>query len=501
MHHDGEVDAPQPDFYSELRHVLQTATADPALLDAVNQFMNGDESGRFAARDVRHFVEPDYELWGIGVAHRIVLPAPWVEHTDRVKTALLSQQFERLPTSTLPTELDQSLVPIAFGALPFDRAVAGEVIIPQLLVRVARSTEPSVDSLHDVQIIRMQSIVDMAVSDTPSNAAWNTASKVAENTADGAARSPMQTSAPMPTPMPDPTSTLSKNTPASTTPDASLVTDTYRGITTTSISQQMWRERIEAATTRLRRGDLDKVVLARAIDVELSQAIHPYQLWKQLHVQFPHAMVFSMDGFVGASPELLVGRSNNTVTAQPMAGTTKRTGDQRVDAAAADELLLSEKNRLEHQITIDMVHDVLLSHCSYLDAQPAPTVVAAGPVQHLATMVSGQLSDPAPTALEFAAELHPTPAVGGFPYEVAIDLMGELESVPRGRYAGPVGWVDTNGNGRFAVGIRSVELSGNSGRLFVGVGVVADSDPDAEYDETVQKSRAMLDALAVVATQ
>jgi menaquinone-specific isochorismate synthase len=123
-------------------------------------------------------------------------------------------------------------------------------------------------------------------------------------------------------------------------------------------------------------------------------------------------------------------------------------------------------------------------------------VVAAGPVQHLATTVEGRLSSPVPSVLELVAALHPTPAVGGWPRDAALALQRQLEQADRGRYAGPVGWVDAAGNGAFAVGIRSVELSGNHGRVFAGVGVVADSDPLAELDETRAKSQAVLSALA-----
>ena len=206
-------------------------------------------------------------------------------------------------------------------------------------------------------------------------------------------------------------------------------------------------------------------------------------------------MTFAVDGFVGASPELLVSRVGDVVRAQPMAGTTPRTGEPEADQRRAGELLSSEKNRQEHQITIDMVHDTLLPWCSFLDAEPEPSVVPAGPVQHLASIVEGRLSHPTPSVLDLVAALHPTPAVGGWPRTEALALIDELEHVDRGRYAGPVGWVDAEGNGAWAVGIRSVQLEGRSARLFAGVGVVEDSDPLAELEETRSKAQALLGSI------
>jgi isochorismate synthase EntC len=142
-----------------------------------------------------------------------------------------------------------------------------------------------------------------------------------------------------------------------------------------------------------------------------------------------------------------------------------------------------------------MVHDTLLSWCSFLDAEPTPSVVPAGPVQHLASVVEGRLSRPAPPVLDLVAALHPTPAVGGWPRAEALAVIDELEPDDRGRYAGPVGWTDAAGNGAWAVGIRSVQLDGTTARLFAGVGVVADSDPLAELEETRAKAQALLGTL------
>ena len=257
----------------------------------------------------------------------------------------------------------------------------------------------------------------------------------------------------------------------------------------------VWMASVASATTRIVDGQLTKVVLARELVLTSDQPLLPGELVRRFRAASPHAMCFCIDGHVGATPELLVSRVGDVVRAQPMAGTLPRTGDPEADQRRAGELMGSHKNRVEHQITIDMVHDTLLPWCSYLDAEPEPSVVAAGPVQHLATLVEGRLSHPEPSVLELVAALHPTPAVGGWPRDAALAVQAELEGTDRGRYAGPVGWVDAAGNGAWGVGIRGVQLDGTTARVFAGVGVVADSDPEAELEETRAKAQAVLGPL------
>lgn len=264
---------------------------------------------------------------------------------------------------------------------------------------------------------------------------------------------------------------------------------------TTHVTPEQWCDSVRRATARIIAGELTKVVLARRLDVVSDADFDAGDLLARLRQAHPAALCFAVDGFVGASPELLVSRVGDMVRAQPMAGTTPRTGEPEADQRRAAELLASQKNRTEHQITIDMVHDTLLRWCSFLDAEPSPSVVPAGPVQHLATVVEGRLSRPTPTVLDLVGALHPTPAVGGWPRDAACELIAELEATDRGRYAGPVGWVDSRGNGAFAVGIRSVQLDGTRAHLFAGVGVVADSVPEAELDETRSKAQAVLGPL------
>lgn len=261
------------------------------------------------------------------------------------------------------------------------------------------------------------------------------------------------------------------------------------------LSDQEWCAAVAAVIERIAAGDLVKAVLARRVELTADVAFDVGAIGERLALAHPHALRWCIDGTAGASPELLVSRVADVVRAQPMAGTTLRTGEPDRDHAAAAVLLASAKNREEHQITIDMVHEAILPWCSYLDAEPEPKVVPAGPVQHLATMVEGRLSHPAPSVLDLVAALHPTPAVGGHPTEAALELIDVLEPSGRGRYAGPVGWVDAGGNGAWAVGIRSVEVSGDTATVSAGVGIVADSDPLVELEETRAKFASTLPSL------
>ncbi len=256
-----------------------------------------------------------------------------------------------------------------------------------------------------------------------------------------------------------------------------------------------WCDAVAAGRAAVRSGRAEKVVLAREVHVDADASIDRAAVLDRLRLGYPDCMVFAVDGFVGASPELLVARTGDLVRSHPMAGSARRGGDPATDSQLAAALLASPKERQEHQITIDAVHDVLLPYCSYLDAEAEPSVVAMANVQHIATLVHGRLSLPAPSALALAADLHPTPAVCGWPRQAALELIAELEGIDRGPYAGAVGWVDAAGNGVFAVGIRSALLDGSRARLFAGVGVVADSDPAAELAETRVKLQALLTAI------
>jgi len=254
---------------------------------------------------------------------------------------------------------------------------------------------------------------------------------------------------------------------------------------------------VSAARDAVRGGRLTKAVIAREVSVSSDEPIDIHAVLVRLRLSFGSSYRYSIDGFVGAMPELLVSVEGNTVRAHTFAGTTPRTGDPDTDQRAATELLASEKNQTEHRVVIDMIHDTLLPWCSYLDWEPEPSIVAVANVQHLGTRMEGHLSDPRPNVLELVRALAPTPAVGGFPRDEALALIEQVEGFERGRYAGSVGWVDSTGDGTWAVALRCAEFSTDrrSARLVAGGGIVADSEPLAELAETQAKFQAMLSAI------
>ncbi len=256
-----------------------------------------------------------------------------------------------------------------------------------------------------------------------------------------------------------------------------------------------WCRAVAAVRDRIRGGGLTKAVLARELIVATDRPVDPALLLDRLTTTFPAAFLFRVGGFLGASPELLVSRDGDVVRAHPLAGTAPRSSDPGADAALAAGLLASAKDRSEHQITVDRLLDRLLAFCSYVDAAPEPRIMSIANVHHLGTTIEGRLSSPPASVLELVAGVHPTPAVGGEPDDVALATIAELEGFDRGPYAGPVGWVDAAGNGSFAVAIRSAVVDGTTVRCFAGNGMVADSDPAAELAETRTKFQAVLGAL------
>lgn len=254
---------------------------------------------------------------------------------------------------------------------------------------------------------------------------------------------------------------------------------------------------VETARDAVRDGVLEKAVIARPVVVSSDHPMSVHAVLRRLENTFGNTYRFSIDGFVGASPELLVEVDDLTVRSRPLAGTTRTTGDPDRDTRLADELMNSEKNRIEHHAAIEMVRDTLLPYCSYLDWTPRPSIVKVANVQHLGSQAEGMLSEPPSTVTELVTALQPTPAVGGHPRAAAIDLIIANEGFERGRYGGAVGWVDGNGDGVWAVSLRCAEFSDDrrSARLVAGGGIVADSDPLAELAETQAKLQAMLGAL------
>ena len=252
---------------------------------------------------------------------------------------------------------------------------------------------------------------------------------------------------------------------------------------------------VASARDAVRRGELTKAVIARPITITADRPIDVHAVLTRLKASFGSSYRYSVDGLIGASPELLVEVEGPVVRSHPLAGTAPRTGDVANDARIADELVRSTKNQIEHRIVIDVVHDTLLPWASYLDWEPEPSIVTVANVQHLGTRMEGMLSQPGPAVTELVRALSPTPALGGHPRDEALALIARVEGFERGRYGGAVGWVDANGDGTWAVVIRCAEISGTSARLVAGGGIVADSDPLGELAETQAKFQAMLSAI------
>ncbi|HLI01886.1 MAG TPA: chorismate-binding protein [Acidimicrobiales bacterium] len=332
--------------------------------------------------------------------------------------------------------------------------------------------------------------------------------------------------------------------------------------TLTSVMEHAdWKALVARTVEDLRAGGLSKVVLARRVDVEANRPFVIPDVLGRLLALYPTCMVWSIDGFIGASPELLIARRGDQVSSLPLAGTVPRSGDVEADEALVAGLLRSPKQLAEHGYVIDGLCTALERYCLELDVPDKPSILELRNVSHLATPVTGTLApraagpgergratagpgEPArgratgdgafwsrlgsaddlsespwrraagvaprangvgpagghpalavPSALELVAAVHPTAAVGGTPTAEAVSYLTEVEGFDRGRYAGPVGWMDARGDGTWAIGLRSADVNGNRASLYAGVGVVEGSEPAAELTETQLKLQALLAAL------
>jgi menaquinone-specific isochorismate synthase len=268
---------------------------------------------------------------------------------------------------------------------------------------------------------------------------------------------------------------------------------------TGQLSVTGYRTAVAKAVRRLREGDLGKVVLAHDLLATIPAddgPVDPRYLLHGLADRYPNCWVFAVDGLVGATPELLLRRQGDTVSARVLAGTVWPRDDMDRDALAA-ELLRSAKNREEHRYAVESLATTLRPFCTSLTVPAEPTVLCLRNVLHLATDVHGTLAEDV-SLLTLTGASHPTAAVGGTPRAAAVSLIAELEGMDRGRYTGPVGWVDSTGDGEFGIALRCAQVDGNTIRLFAGCGIVADSDPDSEVAEAAAKFVPMRDALESV---
>jgi menaquinone-specific isochorismate synthase len=260
-----------------------------------------------------------------------------------------------------------------------------------------------------------------------------------------------------------------------------------------------WEAVVTEAVNRINAGDLEKVVLARDLLANADQDIDVRWPLQRLAESYPMCWTFHVDGLFGATPEMLVRRERGLVTSRVLAGTIRRTGDDSRDLTLAATLARSSKDLEEHEYAVRSVADALAPHCTSMNVPESPFVLHLPNVMHLATDVAGVVHDSADesaSSLYLAEALHPSAAVGGTPTSVAKSVITEIEGMDRGRYAGPVGWMDASGDGEWGIALRSAEVNGRTVRLFAGCGIVASSDPESELAEAQAKFVPVRDAVS-----
>jgi isochorismate synthase len=270
-------------------------------------------------------------------------------------------------------------------------------------------------------------------------------------------------------------------------------------IVSVETSRAEWENSIRHSIELIRRGALKKVVMARPVQAHGNRPLDVPALLERLEESCPACFRFLFEfapgiTFAGATPERLISVSGAEFNTVAIAGSIRRGGSSVEDEALGRQLLDSAKDQSEHAFVLDYLRQKLTPFAKTLHLGSAPKLLRLPNIQHLCTDITGALK-PGHTLLHLVAALHPTPAVGGVPGETALSVIRECEAFERGWYAAPVGWVDTDGNGDFVVAIRSGLFQGNTATLFGGAGIVADSDPQKEWDETGLKARFLLDAM------
>jgi menaquinone-specific isochorismate synthase len=264
-----------------------------------------------------------------------------------------------------------------------------------------------------------------------------------------------------------------------------------------TLTADQWKERVTEVINRVNSNGVDKVVLARDVVANSDSEIDARPILKNLSSEYPSTWVFSVDGLVGATPELLLRLSRGMVTSRVLAGTIPKTGDDEKDLALAASLARSSKDLEEHEYAVRSVADALDPFCSSTNVPESPFVLHLANVMHLATDVTGALIESKQhiDAFSLLQNLHPSAAVCGTPRNLAFDVIDEIEGMDRGRYAGPVGWIDASGDGELGIALRCGQISGREIRIFAGCGIVAGSIPDKEVEESNAKMIPMRSAL------
>jgi menaquinone-specific isochorismate synthase len=258
-----------------------------------------------------------------------------------------------------------------------------------------------------------------------------------------------------------------------------------------ALNDSDWSRAVEEAVARIKAGDLEKVVLAQDLLARADKVIDPAALIQSLEAEYPSTWLFLVDNLIGATPELLVRLSKSLVTSRVLAGTIRRTGDEERDFALAGSLAKSSKDLEEHEYAVRSVAEALEPFASSTNVPESPFVLHLPNVMHLATDVTGVINDTASKVdiFKLVAALHPSAAVCGTPTDKAMNVISELESMNRGRYAGPVGWVDAHGDGEMGIALRCGQISPDhkSIRVFAGCGIVAGSSAEQELAESQAK--------------
>mgnify|MGYP000614915396 FL=1 len=264
-----------------------------------------------------------------------------------------------------------------------------------------------------------------------------------------------------------------------------------------SISPAEWQLRVAQAIKEIESTKLEKVVLARDLKVNSHRAIDPRKILRNLSAEYPSTWIFAVEGLIGATPELLLRLSRGMVTSRVLAGTIRKTGDDEKDLALAASLARSSKDLEEHEYAVRSVAEALEPFCTSTNVPESPFVLHLANVMHLATDVTGALieSKKSVDAFTLLEKLHPSAAVCGTPTDISAKLIKDIEGMSRGRYAGPVGWLDARGDGELGIALRCGQITDNEIRIFAGCGIVAGSNPEKELEESAAKMIPMKSAL------
>ncbi|MFC2947130.1 isochorismate synthase [Virgibacillus sediminis] len=264
------------------------------------------------------------------------------------------------------------------------------------------------------------------------------------------------------------------------------------------IGPEEWKEAVRRATEEIQQGKAEKIVLARELRLKFDRKADIGKIMKRLMDTQSNSYIFSFekgdDCFVGATPERLVRLEENRLLSTCLAGTAPRGRTSEEDERFGRELLNDEKNRQEHDFVVSMIRNALAYRCTDISIPEEPVLYPLKNLQHLYTPVVARLKE-GYSIFDIIEQLHPTPALGGTPRKKSLDFIRKHEYLDRGWYGAPIGWLDSNNNGEFAVAIRSSLIRGKEASLFAGCGVVADSDPKEEYQETNIKFLPMLTVL------